>query len=73
MDDKLKIDTVSLVLLIVAFPVISLGTHHDVTAVWWLGFAALILAGVLPVITRYMSHIRDRIRDAGFEFDERIS
>jgi hypothetical protein len=61
------------VLLIVAFPVISLGTDHDVAAVWWLGFAALILAGVLPVLTRYMSHIKDRIRDMGFEFDERIS
>lgn len=73
MDNKLKIDTLSLVLLIVAFPVISLGTHHDVTAVWWLGFAALILAGVLPVVTRYMSHVADKIRDMGFEFDERVS
>ena len=73
MDNKLKIDTLSLVLLVVAFPVISLGTHHDVKAVWWLGFAALIFAGVLPIATRFMNHRNDKVRDMGMEFDERVS
>ncbi|MBO0843628.1 MAG: hypothetical protein J2O46_10610 [Nocardioides sp.] len=73
MDIKLKIETISFVLLIVAFPVISVGSMHDNTAVWWLGLAAMILGGLLPIWTRFMSHVADKIRDIGIEFDDRTS
>ena len=57
------ISTVLKVLLIVAFPVISLGSTHDAPAVWWTGFVAFVLAGLLPVATRYLDHSQDRARD----------
>jgi hypothetical protein len=67
------VETLSLVLLLVAFPVISLGSTHGQTAVWVIGFAALVLGGVLPVWTRYMNHDNDKVRDMGTEFDDRTS
>lgn len=73
MDRKLRFETLAFVLLIVAFPVISAGTTHDHTAVWWIGLAAFLLGGGLPVWTRYMDHSTDKPRDAGMEFDDRPS
>lgn len=73
MDKKLQLETLSFVLLIVAFPVISLGATRDNTAVWVIGLIAVILGGLLPIWTRYMSHVTDEPRDMGMEFDERAS
>lgn len=73
MDKKLKLETLSLILLLVAFPVISLGNSHDHTAVWWIGLIALIVGAVLPIVTRYMNHDTDKPRDVGMEFDDRTS
>ena len=73
MNKKLTIETISFVLLIVAFPVISSGTDNDTKAVWILGLAMMIVAGVLPIVTRFMDHRADKIRDMGLEFDERVS
>lgn len=73
MDRKLKLETLAFVLLIVAFPVISAGTHHDREVVWAIGLASLVLGGVLPVWTRYMDHSGDQPRDMGLEFDDRTS
>jgi peptidoglycan/LPS O-acetylase OafA/YrhL len=73
MNKKLTIETIAFVLLIVAFPVTSAGTHHDNTAVWILGLLCLIVAGVLPVWTRFMDHSTDKARDMGLEYDERAS
>ena len=73
MDKKLKWETLALLLLFAAFPVISLGTTGGRGLVWWAGFLSLIAGGVLPVLTRYMDHSTDTIRDAGMEYDERTS
>lgn len=73
MDDKLKLETLAFVLLIVAFPVISAGSSHDVTWLWVVGLVAVVAGGLLPVWTRYMSHVKDKARDMGLEFDERAS
>ena len=73
MDKKLQLETLSFVLLIVAFPAISLGATHDNTAIWVIGLIAVILGGLLPIWTRYMSHANDKPRDMGMEFDERAS
>ena len=73
MDRKLQLETLAFVLLIAAFPVISLGTSHDSTVGWVIGLIAVILGGLLPVWTRYMNHADDTVRDMGMEFDERTS
>lgn len=73
MDKKLRAETLALVLLVVAFPITSWGTTAGNTLVWWIGFLSLIAGGVLPVLTRYMDHSTDTIRDVGPEFDDRPS
>lgn len=73
MDKKLKAETVALVLLLAAFPITSWGTTAGSYLLWWIGFLSLIAGGLVPVMTRYMDHSGDKIRDAGMEFDDRTS
>lgn len=73
MDRKLTSETVALVLLIAAFPIISVGTTTGSGVVWGIGLVCAIAGGVLPVWTRFMDHSDDRIRDVGMEFDDRTS
>ena len=73
MDNKLKFETLALVLLLLAFPVISAGTTNDSRWLWWTGLLALVLGGVLPVWTRYLDHSTDQPRDVGMQFDDRTS
>ncbi len=73
MDNKLKIETVSLVLMLIAFPVISIGATDGHPAVWWIGLAAFALGSVLPVLTRYMDHSADQPTDMGMGYDDRAS
>lgn len=73
MDRKLKAESAALVLLLAAFPIISAGSTSGRAAIWWIGTLAFVAGGVLPVITRYMDHSKDTIRDMGMEFDERTS
>ena len=73
MNKKLTIETIAFVLLIIAFPVISIGTDNDNRAVWIIGLIALIVAGLLPIWTRFMDHSTDKPTDMGMEYDERTS
>jgi hypothetical protein len=73
MDRKLQLETLAFVLLIVAFPVISLGTDDGSTAVWVVGLAAVTAGGLLPIVTRFMDHADDEVRDMGLEYDDRPS
>ena len=73
MDKKLRAETLAFVLLLAAFPITSWGTTTGNDLVWWLGFISLILGGLVPVLTRYMDHSKDKIRDVGMEFDDRTS
>ena len=73
MDKKLKAETLALLLLFAAFPIISLGTTGGSALVWWIGLLSLVVGGVLPVWTHYMDHSGDTIRDVGIEFDDRTS
>jgi hypothetical protein len=73
MDKKLQAETLALVLLLIAFPITSWGTTAGSYLVWWIGFICLIAGGLVPVMTRYMDHSGDRIRDVGMEFDDRTS
>jgi hypothetical protein len=72
-DKKLALQCVSLLLLCAAFPIISLGTTRGGSLVWWTGLLILVAGGVVSVLTRFMDHSRDTIRDAGVEFDDRTS
>ena len=73
MDKKLMSETLALLLLFAAFPIISWGTTGGNSLVWWIGFISLVAGGLLPVMTRYMDHSGDTIRDVGMEFDDRTS
>ena len=73
MDKKLKAETWALLLLFAAFPIISWGTTGGNYLVWWIGFVSLVAGGLLPVMTRYMDHSTDTIRDVGMEYDDRTS
>ena len=73
MDKKLRSECLALLLLFAAFPIISFGTTGGSVVVWWIGLLSLVLGGVLPVLTRYMDHSGDTIRDVGMEFDDRTS
>lgn len=73
MDKKLKAETLALLLLLAAFPITSWGTTAGYYLVWWIGFISLIAGGVVPVMTRYMDHSGDKIRDVGMEYDDRTS
>ena len=73
MDKKLISECLALLLLFAAFPIISIGTTGGGHLVWWMGLLSLVAGGVLPVLTRYMDHSGDTIRDVGMEFDDRTS
>jgi hypothetical protein len=73
MDRKLKAETLALLLLFAAFPIVSFGTTGGNYLVWWIGLLSLIAGGALPVWTRFMDHSTDTIRDVGMEFDDRTS
>lgn len=44
--------SVSLVLLLIAFPLISIGTTSGPPVLWWAGLGALVVGGVLPPLRR---------------------
>ncbi len=71
--DKLVTETIALLLLFAAFPLVSVGATVGSAFVWWLGQLCLIAGGLLPVVTRYMDHSQDKPTDIGMEFDERTS
>lgn len=73
MDKKLKAETLALLLLFAAFPITSWGATGGHRLIWILGLLSLIAGGLLPIVTRFMDHSADTIRDAGFEFDDRAS
>jgi|GEM_PF-1823325 len=72
MDSKLKAEALALVMLLAAFPLTSAGKLTQ-APLWWIGLLSLVAGGALPVITRYMDHSKDKVRDVGIEFDDRTS
>ena len=71
--DKLTAETIALVLLFAAFPLTSIGSMGHNTFVLRLGLLCVVLGGALPIVTRFMDHSKDKVRDAGVEFDDRAS
>jgi nitrate reductase NapE component len=73
MDRKLKAESLAMLLLFAAFPITSFGTTGGHRFMWWIGLLSLVAGGVLPVMTRFMDHSADTIRDVGMEYDDRPS
>ncbi|MEM5402111.1 EmrB/QacA subfamily drug resistance transporter [Paraburkholderia unamae] len=71
--DKLVAETLALILMFLAFPLTSRGATTGNTLLLSLGLLCVIAGGALPVITRFMDHSKDKVRDAGVEFDDRAS
>jgi hypothetical protein len=71
--DKLVAETLALVLMFLAFPLTSNGATNGNTLLLGIGLLCVIVGGALPIITRFMDHSNDKIRDAGVEFDDRAS
>ncbi len=71
--DKLTAETIALVLLFAAFPLTSMGSMGHNTIALWLGLLCVVLGGALPIVTRFMDHSKDKVRDVGMEFDDRAS
>lgn len=44
--------SVSFVLLLISFPLISAGTTAGPDLLWWLGLAALLLGAMIPPVQR---------------------
>ena len=42
------------VVLLVAFPLFSIGTMQDLPLLWWIALGLVILGGVVPPVARYV-------------------
>ena len=45
---------ISLLLMLAAFPLISIGTTSDRPLLWWIGLASLTVGALLPPVMRYL-------------------
>lgn len=52
--NRLAYLSTSFVLLLIAFPLISLGTTHRVAALWWAGLLALGFGALIPPLQRLL-------------------
>lgn len=67
--------SISLLLLLAAFPLISIGTTQGPPWLWWLGLACLGVGGLIPPVRRFIARRpapRRRTR-IGMPEDERVS
>jgi len=55
--DEVKAYTAAFVLIALSLPLVSYGTMNEITAAWTIGFAALILAAIIPIVVRYAEPI----------------
>lgn len=53
--NRLAFLTASLTLLVVAFPLISIGSTSGPSWLWWIGLLALVCGGLLPPAYRLLS------------------
>lgn len=67
--------SLSMLLLLAAFPLISIGTTGGPQWLWWLGLAALGLGGIIPPARRFLVSMQPEPQPtrAGMADDERVS
>jgi hypothetical protein len=56
---RLTLLSIALILLLIAFPLVSIGTVQNMEAVWWLGLLALVAGGVIPPVTRFTHEVTE--------------
>ncbi len=66
--------SLSMLLLLVAFPLISFGTTQGPPLLWWLGLLALVVGGLIPPAARFLAagQQKPRTTRAGMADDERV-
>ena len=45
---------ISFVLMLIAFPLVSIGMTNDQPVLWWAGLAALTLGALIPPVLRFV-------------------
>lgn len=55
MDNETKILSIALLLMLAAFPLTSIGTENDLTAVWVAGLVVLAIGAAAPPVLRYVT------------------
>lgn len=45
---------IALILLLAAYPLISIGATQGIPALWWIGVAAVIIGGLIAPISRFV-------------------
>lgn len=53
-NNRLMYLSASLVLLLAAVPLISIGTDRGIPMLWWLGLGALAIGGLIPLAQRLL-------------------
>jgi hypothetical protein len=66
--------SLSMLLLLVAFPLISVGSTQGPPLLWWLGLLALVVGGLIPPAARFLAagHSKPSPTRAGMAEDERV-
>lgn len=65
--------SLSLILLLVAFPLISIGTTQGPPFLWWLGLLTLVAGGLIPPARRFLAtQPNPEPTKAGLSEDERV-
>lgn len=66
---------ISMLLLLAAFPLVSIGTMQDRELLWWLGLSALVAGGIIPPARRLLTRRESPTTPtrAGLADDERVS
>lgn len=67
--------SLSMALLLAAFPLISIGTTQGPPILWWLGLLAIAVGGAIPPVRRFIVRSREPRRPTriGMPEDERVS
>lgn len=67
--------SLSMILMLAAFPLISIGTVQGPQWLWWLGLAALCIGGAIPPVKRFLVRIQQDLPPTrtGMAEDERVS
>ena len=61
---------ISLLLMLAAFPLISIGTTRGPAALWWLGLASLVIGALIPPVLRFVPAREERPRPSATDLGE---
>lgn len=73
--NRLTALSLSMILMLAAFPLISIGTAQGPQWLWWFGLAALGLGGVIPPARRFLVRLQpdQPPTRTGMAEDDRVS